>query len=334
MKAVLMTRPGGPDVLSFKDIPQPTIDSETEVLVQLHGAGINPVDAKQRGRGTWYPGELPAILGIDGAGVVVETGPAAEKFKKGDEVYFAHGGVGKEPGNYAEYAVLEERFLARKPDALSFAEAAAGPSVLITAWDSLFHLGNLQKGQSVLIHAGAGGVGHVAIQLAKLTGARVCTTVADDGQAAFVKQLGIEKAIPYQEQDFVQEVLEWTDGQGVDLAVDMVGKETFFKTFSAVRPYGQVVALLGPDPEFADWQEARLKNLTISYELMLGPMYYNLVDHQIRQTKVLTDCANWLNEQELKLHVSQTFPLKDAPEAHRAIEKGNTQGKIVLLQYA
>jgi NADPH2:quinone reductase len=331
MKAVQMTACGGPEVLSYEEVPNPSIQNETEVLIKLMAAGINPVDAKQRQRGTWYPSEPPNILGLDGAGIVEEIAGGVRGFKKGDEVYFAHGGVGKEPGKYAEYAIVPERFVAPKPKSISFVEAAAAPSVLITAWDSLFHHGNLKEDQSVLIHAGAGGVGHVAVQLARSKGAKVYTTVAGDQQVDFVRKLGVENAIDYQKQDFVAEILDRTHGDGVDLVIDLVGKETLFKSFSAVRCYGQVVALLKPEPEYADWKEARLKNLKISYELMLTPMYFNLIDHQIRQTQVLTKCARLFDENQLSVHVSHTFPLPKASDAHRQIERGDTTGKIVLL---
>jgi NADPH2:quinone reductase len=143
MKAINMTAAGGPEVLKYQEVPDPQIRSGTELLIKIKAAGVNPVDAKQRGRGTWYPGNLPAILGIDGAGIVKERGKDARQFNIGDEVYFAHGGIGKQPGNYAEYSVVEERFAARKPRSVSFAEAAAAPSSCIT-WS---HCGSAGEGE-------------------------------------------------------------------------------------------------------------------------------------------------------------------------------------------
>jgi NADPH2:quinone reductase len=262
---------------------------------------------------------------------VKERGKDARQFNIGDEVYFAHGGIGKQPGNYAEYSVVEERFAARKPRSVSFAEAAAAPSSCITAWETLFYHGRLQKNQKVLIHAGAGGVGHIAVQLARVNGAKICTTVSSEEKARFVRELGAEKVIMYQEKDFVKETLEWTEGEGVDLVVDLVGKDTFFRTFTATCCYGNIIALLGPDPDYADWKEARLRNLQISYYLMLTPIYYELLDHQFRQTTILQRCSQLLEENELKIHVTKTFPLKEAKEAHHTIEKGDTMGKIVLI---
>ena len=145
MKTVYMTACGGPEVLSYTEAPDPAITSPMEVLVRIRAAGLNPVDVEQRGRGTWYPGALPAILGIDGAGVIEKIGGAVKRFAPGDEVFFAHGGYGKEPGNYAEYTVVQERFLARKPKGISFPEAAAAPSSLISASEALFLHGKLQR---------------------------------------------------------------------------------------------------------------------------------------------------------------------------------------------
>jgi NADPH2:quinone reductase len=331
MKAVQMTAVGGPDVLQIREVPDPEIRTGTEVLVRLKAAGINPVDAKQRGRGTWYPSDLPSILGIDGSGVIEAVGAVVKGFKKGDEVFFAHGGFGKQPGNYAEYTVVEERFLAHKPTSISFAEAAAATSSCITAWECLFYLGQLDKGQSVLVQAGAGGVGHIVVQLAREKGARVCTTVNNDEKATLVKKLGAQNVIYYEKTDFVGETLQWTDRKGVDLAIDLVGKEAFFRSFSAVRFYGTIVTLLGPDPKFTDWQEARLRNQQVKFYLMLTPMYYDLIEHQKRQTEILKECAKLMSNKKLSIHISKTFQLEEAAEAHRSIETGETMGKVVLL---
>jgi len=325
-----MTSPGGLEVLAYGEVPVPALRSDTELLVRIRAAGVNPMDAKQRGRGTWYPGTLPAILGADGAGIVEETGPRVLGFKPGDEVYFVHGGLGKEPGTYAEYVVIEERFAARKPANLSFTEAAAAPLSLITAWEALFDLGRLQKAETVLIHAGAGGVGHLAVQLAALHGARVCATVSTQEKEDFVRALGAEMLIRYRERSFVEESLAWTNAAGVDLALDLVGGQTFYQTFGAVRFYGRMVTMLGPVPKNADWQPARLRGLTVSFYLMFSPGFYDLVDQQKRQTGVLERAAELFEKGKLSVKVSRTYPLREAAEAHRAIERGDTMGKIVL----
>jgi NADPH2:quinone reductase len=331
MKAIVFETPGSPSVLKLQDIPAPTIQTETEVLVRLRAAGINPIDTKLRSRGTYYPEKTPHVLGCDGAGVVEAVGAGVQSFQVGDEVFFCNGGLGGSRGTYAEFAVLDQRFLAIKPAALSFAEAAAAPLVLITAWESLYDRGRLQAGQTVLIQAGAGGVGHVAVQLAKLQGAEVCTTVSSEEKANFVKDLGADSVILYKNTDVVDEVLAWTQGQGVDLAFDTVGGETFYQTIPAVKIYGDLVTILEPDPALGNLKTARMRNLRISLELMLIPMLQSLVEEQEQQAHVLQQCARLCDRNLLKIHVSQTFPLEQAQAAHELLETGSVTGKLVLL---
>ncbi|YAF93718.1 MAG: zinc-dependent alcohol dehydrogenase family protein [Nodularia sp. CChRGM 3473] len=331
MKAVLMKAAGNPEVLQFQDIPNPTVPlGTTELLVRLVAAGVNPIDTKLRQRGTFYPDQMPAILGCDGAGIVEAVGAGVERFRLGDEVFFCYGGLGAHQGNYAEYTVVDERFVARKPASVSFAEAAAAPLVLITAWEALYERGRLEPGERVLIHAGAGGVGHVAIQLAELKGAAVSTTVSSQEKANFVKQLGAEEVIFYKQTDFVEAALTWTGGEGVDLAFDTVGGETFEKTFPAVRIYGDIVTILEPKANTV-WKTARLRNLRIGLELMLTPMLQGLEESLKHHAEILEQCATWMSEGKLKIHVSHKFPLKEAAKAHQLLETGSITGKIVLL---
>ena len=329
MKAVVMRATGEPDVLQFQEIPDPQISKDTEILVRLQAAGVNPIDTKLRKRGSFYPQLQPTVLGCDGAGVVESVGSSAENFQVGDEVYFCNSGLGGPTGNYAELAVVDARFVAKKPQSLSFVEAAAAPLVLITAWEALYDRGRLQAGQKALIHAGAGGVGHVAVQLAKLQGTEVCTTIGSVEKAEFVRQLGVDRPILYKQTDFVQAVLDWTAGEGVDLAFDTVGGETFAKTFPAVKVYGDLVTILAPDPA-TNWKVARNRNLRISLELMLTPMVERLVEAQQDQAKILQQCARLIDQGDLKVQLSETFPLQDAAEAHRLLETGSMMGKIAL----
>ena len=202
--------------------------------------------------------------------------------------------------------------------------------VLITAWEALYERGRLEPGEKVLIHAGAGGVGHVAIQLAKLKGANVCTTVSSQEKADFVKQLGADYPILYKQTDFVQAALDWTGGEGVDLAFDTVGGETFHKTFPAVRIYGDIVTILEPDANTV-WKIARNRNLRIGLELMLTPMLQGMVEAQQHHAEILAECAKYIDAGKLKIHVSQELPLAEAAKAHQLIESGSTTGKIVLV---
>jgi len=332
MKAVLMTAAGEPEVLQLQEVPEPKIQHDTEIVVRVHAAGVNPIDTKLRQRGTFYPDQMPAILGCDGAGVVESVGSSVQQFRVGDEVYFCAGGLGASgTGNYAEVAVVDERLVAPKPKSLSFSEAAAAPLVLITAWEALYDRGRLEAGQKVLIHAGAGGVGHVAIQLAKLKGAQVCTTVGSQDKARLVRQLGADHPILYKQTDVVKSVLDWTGGEGVDLAFDTVGGKTFYDTVPAVRVYGDLVTILEPDYSQGNLKAARSRNLRISLELMLTPLLQGLVAAQQHQAEILKQCAQWIDEGKLKIHLSETYPLKDAAAAHKAIESGSTTGKIALL---
>jgi len=331
MKAILMTSVGEPNVLELREISEPKIQHETEILVRLKAAGVNPIDTKLRRLGTYYPDRMPAILGCDGAGVVESVGERVNRFKVGDEVYFCNGGIGGLSGNYSEFTVVDERFAALKPTSLTFTEAAGAPLVLITVWESLFDRCEIKDGERVLIHGGAGGIGHIAVQMAKLKGARVCTTVGSEKRANFAEKLGAERVILHKEQDFVQEILKWSDGLGVNLALDTVGGKTFYRTFSAVCFYGNVVTLLEPDSEHANWKEARLRNLGITYEWMLAPMLFGLMKEREHQAEILKKCARLIDEGKLSIFVDKTFPLKDTANAHQFLEKGSVTGKIVLV---
>ncbi|HHC72062.1 MAG TPA: alcohol dehydrogenase [Thiotrichales bacterium] len=329
MKAVVMTRPGTPEVLETVELPRPEIRGERDLLIRVRAAGVNPVDTKLRARGTYLPQESPAILGCDGAGVVEAVGGNVRRFAPGDEVWWFNGGIGGPHGNYAEYVVVEEPFVAPKPRSLSFEEAAGGPLVLITAWESLYDRARLGPRDTVLIHAGAGGVGHVAVQLAAHTGSRVLTTVGSAEKADFVRGLGAHEAILYRERDFVEAVRELTEGRGADLALDTVGGETMLRTAGALRLYGHLVTLLEPPAE-ASWKEARIRNLSISLELMLTPLLWQEREARAHQTWILEECTRLADRGKLKIHVGHTLPLERAPEAHRLIEAGGMTGKAVL----
>lgn len=332
MKAIVTSEAGTADVLELKEIPTPKIGKATEILVKLKAAGVNPIDTKLRSRGTFYPEQMPAVLGCDGAGIVEAIGTQVTKFKVGDEVYFCSGGLGKKnTGNYAEYAVIEESLVAKKPSSLSFAEAAAAPLVLITAWESLYDRTNLQSGQTVLIQGGAGGVGHVAVQLAKLKGAKVATTVGTTDKEKLVRQLGADFPILYKQKDVVKDILNWTNGEGVDVGFDTVGGKTFFDTCEAVKVYGDVVTILEPDSSIGNLKLARQRNQRISLELMLTPALMDLPIALIHQTKILEQCSQWFDQGKLKIHLNRTYPLEQASIAHQAIESGSTTGKIALI---
>ncbi|BBJ23917.1 zinc-binding dehydrogenase [Candidatus Nitrotoga sp. AM1P] len=331
MKAILMTAAGSPDVLQPCEIPLPKLPSEHHVRVKLAAAGVNPLDTKLRTKPAYYPDKLPAILGCDGAGVVDVIGTAVTRFTVGDAVYFCNGGIGDEPGCYAEYTNVHEDYCAFKPANLSLHESAALPLVLITVWEALIERVNLQANQTILIHAAAGGGGHIAVQLARHLGAHVAVTVSDDKKAGLVQGLGAEKIINYREQDFVQEALVWTAGKGVEVVFDTVGGEVFLRSLNAARIGGKIVSLLSTPLSLADTQLARLRNLSLCYELMLTPQIMHLHDERIRQRKILEQGAQLIETGKLGVLVNRMLPLEDVAQAHRLIEQGGVTGKIVLV---
>jgi NADPH2:quinone reductase len=330
MKAILATAVGSTDVLQLLDISKPELRSPHHLCVKLAAAGVNPVDTKLRAKPAYHPDKLPAILGCDGAGVVESIGSAVSRFKVGDAVFFCNGGLGDEPGNYAEYTTLHEDFCAAKPVKLSMQEAAALPLVFITAWESLVERANLQAGQTILIHAAAGGVGQVAVQLARHLGAQVAVTVSDDNKADIARKLGAEKIINYRSQDFVQEVMAWTNGRGADVVYDTVGGDTFLKSLDATRVGGKLVSILSTPMDAAQVQKARLRNLSLCYDLMLTPQALGMHDERIRQRKILEQVTAIVDAGELKVHVSHSLPLEQVDSAHRLIEAGGMVGKIIL----
>jgi len=344
MRLIEMRETGGPEVLLLAERPIPALARPQDLLVRLRAAGVNPVDTKIRRRGVMVPDGLPAVLGCDGAGIVESVGGEVSRFKPGDAVWFCHGGLGGPEGNYAEYALVDEAIAQPKPARLDFTQAAAAPLVLITAWEALFDRARLAAppgadpapkrapdpaAKRVLVHAGAGGVGHVAIQLARLAGARVCATVSGPDKAQLARDLGAERTIDYRQEDLVAAVMTWTERKGVDVALDTVGPEVLAQTIPAMAHYGDLVTILQPHPD-QDWKEARNRNLRIGFELMLTPMLRDLPEARAHQGEILRRCADFIEAGALAIRVSQTFPLAGAADAHRRIEEGHTTGKLVL----
>jgi len=327
MRAVIMQNTGEPDVLNITERDRPTCGTD-EVLVRIIAAGVNPVDTKLRSRGL-FCGKPPAILGCDGAGIVEAIGANVSRFEPGDAVYYCYGGLGQTAGNYAEYIAVPEPYVAQKPDSLDFIDAAAAPLVLITAWEALFDRARLQSGQNVYIAGGAGGVGHIAIQLAKLAGCNVATSVSTAEKADVVRELGADLVIHYRQQDVAEALLAWTEGVGVDVAFDTVGGPTFNQLVGATRVYGDIVTILQV-PDDADWKTIRMRNIRVSQELMLTPMLMELPEAAEHHGDILEQCAQFFDERKLSVFVSDTLPLDQAAEAHRRIESGSMTGKLVL----
>jgi len=330
MPAAIMSRTGGPEVLDYRDMPIPDLTDPRQVRVRVHAAGVNPVDTKLRANGTYFPDRMPAILGCDGAGVVDLVGTDVKRFKPGDKVFYCNGGIGREPGNYAGYHVLSEEYVARMPANLDFVQAAAVPLVAITAWESLRDRAHLRPGNRLLIHAAAGGVGHVALQLAKLGDAQVAATVGDTEKARFVRDLGADHIIEYRKEDFAASALRWTGHDGVDITLDTVGGDTFCRSFAATRVYGEIVTLLQTSCDAAVFKVARSRNQTIHYELMLTPQHLSLHQARVHQREILEQVARLIEVGDLWVRVSDVLALSAAAEAHKRIAEGHVLGKIVL----
>jgi NADPH2:quinone reductase len=330
MKAMLMRTAGEAEVLELAEVPVPAIADPHEMRVRVRAAGVNPVDTKIRKLHFYYPQNLPVILGCDAAGTVEAIGSAVTRFRPGDDVYFFNNGLGGAAGSYAQYTIVDEAYAAKKPARLSMVEAAAVPLVLITAWEALIDRSMLERGEHVLVHGGAGGVGHIAVQLARHLGARVAATVSDDTKARLVQDLGAEVAIDYRKRKVVEDVLRWTSDRGADVVLDTVGGRTFCESFAALRLYGRIATLLSTPCELADVNQARMRNLRVGYVQMTAPSYLANVDARIAQTRILERGAQLFDAGALKVVVSRAMPMQAAAAAHRLVEEGHTLGKVVL----
>jgi NADPH:quinone reductase len=329
MKAIVLTEPGAPQVLqpAHVDIPWPA--SGTDVLVRLRAAALNPADAYFRSLGPYVEQEGPCILGHDGAGVVEQVGADVSRVQPGQRVCFCNGGIGAHPGSYAEFAVVPETQLALVPDAVDDSSAAALPLVFITAWESLCERAQVARGESVLIHAGAGGTGHISVQLAAALGARVATTVSSEAKIELVTRLGAERAIAYRREDFVEAARAWSEGRGVDVALDNLGVEVFRKTIGAMAPYGRLVTLMGM-PGDDDEETAYVQNLTVHNVMMLTPMLLGLQARLDHQATLVARGLEMLARGEIQVIIDSRYELGDIVAAHARLDTGSCTGKIVI----
>jgi NADPH:quinone reductase len=329
MRAAVMTAIGDPEVLELRQVALPWPRDDRDVLVRLKAAGLNPADTFFRALGPYVQGEGPVVLGHDGAGVVEAVGAGVTSVAPGDRVCFCNGGIGGDLGTYAEFAVVPDQQLVRIPDGVDWRVAAAFPLVAITAWEALVERAALGPGECALIHGGAGGTGQMAIQLARIRGAKIATTVRSEAKAELVTALGADLAILYGREDFVTAALRWTGGDGVQVALDNVGPEVMTKTFSAMAPYGRVVTLMGTPADDAELT-AYNRNLTLHNVMMLTPMWFGLKDHLRRQAGIVRALIPHLASGEITIRIEQSFPLSQASAAHARLEAGGMSGKIVL----
>jgi NADPH:quinone reductase len=297
-----------------------------QVLVRIEASAVNPLDAKIRaGQAAHARQPLPAILGIDLAGVVEAVGDGLTGFRPGDEVYGMTGGVGGLQGSLAEYAAVDAELLAPKPANLSMHEAAAVPLIFITAWEGLVDRAAVQSGQKVLVHGGAGGVGHVAIQIARAFGADVFAT-GSAASRAFIEHLGAE-AIDYREVSVENYVARYTGGRGFDIVYDTVGGATLDASFNAVCRFGHVVSALG-------WGSHALAPLSFraaSYSGVFTLLPMLTGEGRAHHGDILREATRLIEAGKLAPRVDpRRFALSAVDEAYRALDSGATAGKIVV----
>src|ERR1700719_2702394 len=309
MRAIRIHHYGGPEVLRYEETPRPEPQAG-EVLVRVHAAGVNPVDWKVREghMKDFWPHKFPLILGWDLSGVVEELGPgpaAAGRFKIGDEVYSLPDPTRN--GAYADYIVVREPELALKPTSLHHIPAAAVPLAALTAWQSLFDTAQLQPGQRVLIHAGSGGVGHFAVQLAKWKGAHVFATASTKNQD-LLRKLGVDEPIDYIQQRFENVA------RNIDIVLDTIGGETQERSWSVLKKDGVLVSLVQPP------SEEKAEELGVRAAFVAG--------HP--SGAQLAEIAKIIEAGKLAPVIDRILPLSEARRAHELSQSGHTHGKIAL----
>jgi NADPH:quinone reductase-like Zn-dependent oxidoreductase len=323
MKAAVLEGPKQAFKIASVARPKP---APGEVLVRIKASGVNPLDTKIRaGQAAHARHPLPAILGIDLAGVVEVVAPDVSTFRPGDEVYGMTGGVGGIQGSLAEYASVDAALLARKPAGLSMREAAALPLIFITAWEGLVDRAKVHAGQKVLVHGGAGGVGHVAVQLARARGAEVFAT-GSSRSLSFIKELG---AVPidYNAMTVEDYVANHTHGLGFDLIYDTVGGATLDASFQAVRRFGHVVSALG-------WGTHALAPLSFragTYSGVFTLLALLSGEGRSHHGDIMKEATRLVDAGKLRPRLDpRRFALASLSEAHAAVEDRSADGKIVV----
>jgi NADPH2:quinone reductase len=321
MKAIQIFKTGGPEVLSLQDIPTPQ-PAANQALVRIHATGVNFIDTYFReGR---YPATLPYTLGQEAAGTVVAIGAEVTTIKVGDRVAWC--GI---PGTYAEFAVANAERLVKIPAGVTDEQAAAAILQGMTAHYLSHSAYPIQRGDEVLIHAGAGGTGLLLTQMAKSRGAQVFTTVSTEEKAALSKSAGADEVILYTRTDFAAEVKRLTGGRGLPVVYDSVGKSTFEQSLTCLRTRGMMVLFGGASGAVPPFDLIRLSTM--------GSLYVTrptLNDYVVTRTDLLAradDVLNGVADGTLKLRSEHSYPLAEAAEAHRDLEGRKTTGKLLLL---
>ncbi len=323
MRAMTITAFGGPDVLKIQEVAEPEVRPK-DLLIEVRAAALNPVDTKIRA-GAHGNLPLPIIPGYDVCGTVIGMGDAAEGFALGDRIYASPNL--RRPGSHAQRVAVDYRTAAPAPQSLTDAEAAALPLVTLTAWESLHDRARIGSCQSVLIHAGAGGVGHVAIQIAKAHGCRVITTASQPESIALCRELGADVVINYREENVVERVRAETGGAGVPVAFDTVGGAALDQAMDCLAIGGHVVGIVYTKTDTIYDKLFRI-NGTLHLEFMgVKPI------HDIRPEDhgtILRSAAELADRGKLRPIVARTIGLTDLPAAHTEQAQSHTRGKIVI----
>lgn len=321
MKAIRIHNYGGPEVLTYEDVPVPE-PKAGEARVKIEAIGVNFIDIYHRTG--LYPLKTPFTLGMEGAGNVDAVGDGVSEVKKGDRVAYA-----MIPGSYAEYAIVPAAKLAPVPASIEAKTAAAIMLQGMTAHYLTHSTYALKKGETALIHAAAGGVGLLLVQVAKMLGARVIGTVSTEAKAELARQAGADELILYTDADFLAEVKGLTGGRGVNVVYDSVGATTFDKSLDCLKPRGYLVLFgqsSGPVPPFDPGKLAAKGSLFLARP--------TLAHYTLDRTELLQragDLYRWIESGKLKVRIDNVLTLKEAADAHRRLEGRKTTGKIVLI---
>src|SRR5689334_455528 len=321
MRAVQVSQTGGPEVLVPVEVPTPEPKPD-EALVQIKAAGVNFIDVYFReGR---YPTPLPFINGQEAAGVVTDVGSEVTTLQPGDRVAYS-----SRLGSYAEYAVVPADRLVKIPDGLDFEQAAAAMLQGMTAHYLLHSSYPLQKGQIALIHAAAGGVGLLLVQMAKTIGGRVIATAGTHEKAQLARDVGADECIVYTEADFEAETKRLTNGEGVHVVYDGVGKATFDKDLNVLRPRGYLVLFGGSSGAVPPFDLIKLSQKGSLYITRPTLLNYMMTREELEWRA--HDVLSWIAAGELKLRIHKAYPLAEAAQAHRDLEGRKTTGKLLLI---
>jgi len=305
MKAVRIHSFGGPEVLQLDDVPRPEPERD-EVLVRIKAASVNPVDYKIRSGGFAKPEQLPMVLGRDISGTIARCGTQVQDWEAGDDVFAM---LPSTRHGYAEYVTIKASDAVPKPQSVDYEHAAAVPLAALTAWQGLFDQGALQRGQHVLIHGAAGGVGHFAVQFAKVAGAKVSVT-ASSTDVQFLRDLGADEVIDYKSERFEDRVGD------VDLVLDLIGGETQERSWAVLKPGGTLVSTLGqPSQQKAQARNAKGKG----YMVQPNPQQ-------------LGEIARLIDEGKVQPYVQAVYPMRDVAKAQTHLEREHARGKTVLSE--